>query len=453
MFANSIRWRIQAWYGSLLVLLTAVLLSAIYLLERREQYRRVDAYLQQAFITTLPFLVGPADAPKSRPPARDRLAHLPDTPIYYLMWSPEGHLVEHSPNAPDGVTLPDERRGGGDLLCRTRAGCRELIQYQPRGERVLFGTTLRDVNANLSRLAVALTGLGLAISAVGLLVGWWLATRALRPIATISAAAEQIAAGDRTLRIDIAETESELGRLAGVLNTTFAHLEATFDEQARFTADAAHELRTPVSVILTQTQTALTRARPATEYRETIEACQRAAQRMRRLVESLLELARLDAGQEPMKRAPLDLAAVAQDYVNLLRPLAEVKMVRLVTELTAAACIGDADRLGQVITNLISNAIHYNQPGGEVRVQTHRANAVACLIVINTGPGIAAADLSHIFERFYRAESSRSAGRSGLGLAITKAIVEAHGGTITVESQPDRGTTITVKLRSDADTG
>src|SRR5207249_8616527 len=107
-----------------------------------------------------------------------------------------------------------------------------------------------------------------------------------------------------------------------VLNSTFARLEANFAQQARFTSDAAHELRTPVSVMLTQTQSALTRERPAPEYRETLEACQRAAQRMRRLIESLLELARLDAGQEKLKHAPLDLAHTAADCVELVRPLA-----------------------------------------------------------------------------------------------------------------------------------
>src|SRR5204862_5783999 len=131
------------------------------------------------------------------------------------------------------------------------------------------------------------TGIGGCILLVGLAGGWWLATGAIRPIEGISATAAKISAGDLSQRIDVAETESELGRLAGVLNSTFARLETAFAQQQQFTSDAAHELRTPVSVILTQTQAALARERPAAEYREIIEACQRAAQRMRRLIESL----------------------------------------------------------------------------------------------------------------------------------------------------------------------
>jgi len=450
MFTNSIRLRIQAWYGALLVLVLTGLLSSFYFLERREQYRRVDERLQQAFIPVLPALISPRGDLDPRRREREMLTRLHDTTTYYLVWSPEGDVLVRSPNAPDGIEWPRERLGAGRTVFRTRPGYRELVHFGPGGERVLFGTTLQPVNTALRRFAWALTGLGLGIVPVGLLVGWWIATRALRPIAAISATAEHIAAGDRSRRIALAETDSELGRLAGVLNATFSRLEAAFDEQARFTADAAHELRTPVSVILTQTQTALSRERAAAEYRETLDACQRAAQRMRRLVESLLQLTRFDAGQEPMKRESLDLAVTARDCIQLLRPLAEQKNVRLLTEFAAAECTGDADHLGQVITNLVTNAIHCNQPGGEVQIQTRSDSGVTSLSVADTGPGIAAEDLPHIFERFYRADSSRSEGRSGLGLAIAKAIIEAHGGTITVKSQPGRGATFIVKFRSDA---
>src|SRR5262249_46229970 len=160
---------------------------------------------------------------------------------------------------------------------------------------------------------------------------------------------------DLSQRINASDTENEFGRLAAVLNSTFARLEAAFAHQVRFTSDASHELRTPISVILSQTQTALSRERPAGEYRETLEACQRAAQRMRKLAESLLELARLDAGQ-PMKREPFDLARVARDSVELLRPLAAERGIEIHLDLKSVECPGDAERIGQVATNLLSNA-------------------------------------------------------------------------------------------------
>ena len=174
-----------------------------------------------------------------------------------------------------------------------------------------------------------LAGVGGIILLLGLAGGWWLVSRAIRPIEDISATAVKISAGDLSQRINVAEAESELGQLAAVLNSTFARLETAFAQQKQFAADAAHELRTPVSVILTQTQTALNRERTAAEYRETIEACQRAAQRMRQLMESLLELARLDAGQESLKRVRFDFSKMIAGAIELVRPLAEERGVKI----------------------------------------------------------------------------------------------------------------------------
>ena len=249
-------------------------------------------------------------------------------------------------------------------------------------------------------------------------------------------------------RINAADTDSELGRLAGVLNSTFARLEAAFTQQARFTSDASHELRTPVSVILTQTQTALSRERAGSEYREALEACQRAARRMRALTESLLELARLDAGQEPMKRESFDLPRVARECVEMVRPLAAERGIQLHCEILPLECLGDAGRISQVVTNLLTNAIHFNRDQGEVRLSARAEGGAVYLTVADTGQGIPAEDLPHLFERFYRADKSRSRiqGHNGLGLAICKAIIDAHGGSIEVASQPGSGSTFTVRL-------
>jgi two-component system OmpR family sensor kinase len=286
------------------------------------------------------------------------------------------------------------------------------------------------------------------ILGVGLLIGWVVAARGIRPIKAISTTAAKISAGDLSQRINVAETESELGRLAAVLNSTFSRLEAAFAQQQQFTADAAHELRTPITVILTQTQTALSRERYATEYRETVEACQRSAQRMRRLTESLLELARLEAGQETMKRLRFDLAKVVIDCVEQMQPIAGQRNVSIATELAPVEITGDAERLAQLVTNLLVNAIQYTRPGGEVRVKLEAQPGLAALTVADTGLGISAEDLPHVFERFYRGDKSRtiSNGNAGLGLALVKAMVEAHGGTIEVSSRENVGATFTVRL-------
>ncbi|MEI6193315.1 MAG: HAMP domain-containing sensor histidine kinase, partial [Verrucomicrobiota bacterium] len=214
-----------------------------------------------------------------------------------------------------------------------------------------------------------------------------------------------------------------------------------------FASDAAHELRTPVTVILTQTQTALNRERDAASYKQTVEACQRAAQRMRKLIESLLALARFDAGQEVLKRARFDLAKTVSDCAEHVQPLADERGVKIISEIAPLEITGDSERLAQVVTNLLTNAIQYNQPEGEVRVRLESHGGLAVLSVMDAGPGIAAADLPRVFGRFFRADQSRTgAGNAGLGLAITKAIVEAHGGTIEVTSLENLGTTFTVRL-------
>jgi heavy metal sensor kinase len=283
---------------------------------------------------------------------------------------------------------------------------------------------------------------------LGLAGGWWLASRAMAPIKAISHTALKISAGDLSQRINSAETKSELGQLASVLNSTFGRLESAFTQQQQFTSDAAHELRTPVSVMLTQAQTSLTRERSAAEYRETVEACQRSAQRMRRLIESLLELARLDAGQETMKRSRFDAARVTADCVEQILPLAANRGIVVETDISSAPCQGDSERFGQVVTNLLTNAVHYNRDAGEVRVSTRREAEFVVLEVADRGLGIEPEHLPNIFRRFYRADPARTAsqGRSGLGLAISKAIVEAHAGTIEVISEVGKGTTFRVRL-------
>jgi signal transduction histidine kinase len=198
--------------------------------------------------------------------------------------------------------------------------------------------------------------------------------------------------------------------------------------------------------MLTQTQTILNRERSTPEYRETVESCQRAAQRMRRLIESLLELARLDAGQQPMKRASFDLAQTARDCVTLIEPLATDRQVKITCDLPALPCVGDSERLSQVITNLLTNAITYNKENGAVRVEGEAKDGSVILRVSDTGVGISAEDLPRVFDRFYRVDSSRTSGNTGLGLAISKAIVEAHSGQIEVSSQPGAGTVFTLRL-------
>jgi signal transduction histidine kinase len=508
MIFKSIKWRLQIWYGLILVVVLAGFGITAFQLERGRQFRRIDGELQRrvnAVAGTLRQPLrgrGPDGAPfdgqppeQFRPPRQprpvqsfddtgsDALSRPPrefhlspqatnlfdDTDtngFYYVVWTRDGNVLVRSANAPAEVpALPTpagfvrrDSPGPGSNRPPLRASppepqpprmreeFREAFLFTPPGETILVGRSIAPELSELRFVAFTLAAVGGIILLLGCAGGWWIAGRAIRPIKDISATAAKISAGDLSQRISTTDAESELGQLAGVLNSTFARLEAAFAQQQQFTSDAAHELRTPVSVMLTQTQGALNRERSVTEYRETVEACQRAAQRMRRLIESLLELARFDAGQEQLKRLQFDFSKTVGDCVFLVKPLADERAVKINCVLLPVICVGDSERLGQVVTNLLTNAIQYNQRDGEVRVELKAANGVAVLNVSDTGMGISPEDLPRVFERFYRADKSRSTGGNGLGLAISKAIVEAHGGTIDVSNAVSAGATFTVCL-------
>ena len=487
---NSIKWRLQLWYGVILVLVLAGFGFTAYQLEWGRQMHRVDNELQRrvGMIATAlhrpprgpefgerPFGSPPPDRPVDGPP--EQISHRPvefhvppqaaglfgpgDANNFYFVIFRDGKEIAGSTNQPDetiiqslrssrisSLTLPPPLNEAGPPPPQTIGEFRNVCRPLPSGDVIWVGGSIAPELKQLNLTALKLTGAGGIILLLGLTGGWWLVRRALQPINDISATAAKISTGNLSQRINVAETESELGKLTAVLNSTFARLESAFTQQQQFTADAAHELRTPVSVILTQTQTALSRERAVAEYRETVEACERSAQRMRRLIESLLELARLDAGQETLKQLRFNLAGTVNGCVEQLKPVASQRNVDILTELAPVEITGDAERLAQVVTNLLVNAIQYNRPGGEVRVKLEAQPGLAVLIVTDTGSGISAEDLPHVFERFYRGDKSRTVfnGHAGLGLAISRAIVEAHGGTIEVASRTDRGTTFTVRL-------
>jgi heavy metal sensor kinase len=319
---------------------------------------------------------------------------------------------------------------------------------------VLVGRSVAPELADLTRLAWQLLSTGLGVLALGLAGGWVLSRRAVRPIEAMSATAAAISADNLSRRIDLADVDSELGRLGQILNAMFARLEAAFERQVRFTADASHELRTPLSVIHSHAELALARPRSAEDYRAALEASLRAAKRMKGLVDGLLTLARADAGRLEMTRGHLDLGELVQESAALLAPLAAAAGVHVSLAAKPVAVTGDAGRLTQVVTNLLTNAIHYNRAGGSVTVTVESIEGEAVLTVADTGRGIPAADREHLFERFYRVDKARSRelGGSGLGLAICKSIVEAHGGAITFTSEVDRGTTFEVRLPLHAET-
>ena len=455
MIFSSIRWRIQAWHGALLVAVVTGFGFTAHRLASADRLRQIDEELQarsvQLSVAVPPGSDGePARGTNRRPPPREG-GSLTDQIIaggaYFIVWQPDGTAQVRSSNAPPGLAVPSHVSGDEFHGMQTRGTMREFIRFTKADRCFLVGRDIRAELAELQRLAWYLTAAGAAVLAFGLAGGWWLSTRAIRPIENISATAEKIATGDLSQRIDAGGFADELQRLAGVLNSTFSRLDAAFPQQARFTADAAHELRTPVSVMLMHAQNGLASEHLTDEQREAFEASQRAAQRMRRLIELLLELTRFDAGQETLKRESFDVGDVARDCIALLQPLADARGIRFLCDISPAPCSGDSTRVSQVIVNLLSNAIEYNRERGEVRLTVRLENGSVMLSVADTGAGISRGEIPHIFDRFRRADASRSGSQhAGLGLAICKAIVAAHGGSIEAASEHGVGSTFTVRL-------
>jgi two-component system, OmpR family, sensor kinase len=367
--------------------------------------------------------------------------------FYYSIWMRDTAAPYlQSTNCPAGLSHPALPARNMETHTRTRDGFREVYHAVAFDDCVLVGSSLASVKADARNFAGWL-GLG---SAVVLLLGIggarFIVNGALRPVEKISAAAVKISSGDLSQRISVAETESELGQLAGVLNSAFARLEAAFAQQKQFTADAAHELRTPLAVLISESQLALARERTVADYQEALAMNLETAQQMRRLADSLLELARFDAGQENLKRENTDLSVIVGDCVKFIIPLADARQVRIFCDATPTRVFADPERLARVITNLLANAIQYNRADGEIRVTVRVEDVSAVLTVADTGCGMAREDLPRVFERFYRANKSRAGGHTGLGLAICKSIVEAHGGTIEATSEMNIGSTFTVRL-------
>jgi len=494
MFTHSIRWRLQLWLAFLLVGVLSGFVVAALQLQRVNQFNQLDEELElRTAALGRSVRGGPGPGPgrpafeskrggpgfgegSRRPmPPEDRPAGPPGgwpdpglrpreirlspgvqalfddsqtNGFYFSIWSRDRQVLKRSTNAPPDLPVPNRLRSDTRTHLRTRDIFREAYHFTELGDCVLAG---RDITADLRALnwfTFWLLSAGGAVLALGLGGGWWLTTRALRPVEDISAAATRISGGNLAGRIPVADPEDELGRLAAVLNSTFARLESAFVRQKQFTADASHELRTPLAVLITEAQTTLARERSTAEYRDTVETCLQTAQQMRRLTESLLQLARFDAGQALTQPVPVDLAVVARDCVAHLFPIASPRGVRLTGDFAPAGILGDADQLNQVTINLLTNALHHSRDNSEVRIDTGRDGDSAWLTVTDHGEGIAPEDLPHIFERFYRADKSRarSEGRTGLGLAITKAIVDAHRGTIAVSSHPGEGSTFSVRI-------
>jgi two-component system, OmpR family, sensor kinase len=481
-FFHSLRWQLQIWHATLLILVLVGFGATAYRIAWDESQRQVDRELQQHLMSILRrgqpppgfgrIRLGQRPGPQFEPPkdlppppdlslpfdARGMMTELVSRvedegagSLFVVLWNEKGEVVASSREAPKDVPpfqfADQEGDNGPEPTFRTRGDIREAIIPVPFAGGLVIGRSITEELSAIRQVALSLFGAGVAVLAIGLIGGWLLTARAIRPVEIIEETAAEISKGDLSHRIEIVDAKSELGRVSRALNSTFDRLEVMFQNQARFTSDAAHEFRTPLAVILTQVQSALSRDRTPSEYKEVLEACQRAAQRMRGLTTSLLELARLEAGQEIEGHKQIDLAEIVRECVDLLAPLSNRAGVQVFTDLETAPCRGDHARLAQVVINLATNAIQFTKVGGSIWIKTGIVNQYAQIEVRDDGSGISPENLPFIFERFYRSDAVRTGGQNtGLGLAICKAIVQAHSGTIGASSTPHAGALFDVRL-------
>ncbi len=322
---------------------------------------------------------------------------------------------------------------------------------------------LADVDDTVTRLIWLQLAIGAGVVVVVGGLGYLLVRTSLRPLRRVEGTAKAIAGGDLDQRVPATAGNTEVGRLAESLNVMLHQVQTAFattaaseeqarrseDKMRRFVADASHELRTPLTSIRGFSE--LYRQGAMTDPDQLMSRIEHEAGRMGLLVEELLMLARLDA-QRPLERAQVDLLGLASDTVHSARAMAPERdiSVTIVDGPGIPAVMGDAPRLTQVLSNLITNAIRHTPDDARITVRVGTDEHSAILAVADTGPGLSEADSGRVFERFYRGDSSRhrdeTTGGSGLGLSIVAALVTAHGGAVGVEDTPGGGATFWVRL-------
>jgi two-component system OmpR family sensor kinase len=309
---------------------------------------------------------------------------------------------------------------------------------------IQVATSLRTVDAAMDRLLKIMLIFGASTMLAALFLGDNLTIRALRPIDTIAQTARQITAADDLGRRIPYESQDELGQLTKTFNQTLARLERLFNAQRRFVADVSHEMRTPLTTIRGN----ISLMRRIGYDEESVAAIDGEAQRMTRLVEDLLLLAKADAGRLSLEKQLVELDTLVLEVYNQAHILSEDKVSVHLGQLDQARVMGDSDRLKQLLLNLVSNGLKYTPEGGDVTLALNRDDEWVRVDVVDTGVGIPAEDLPHIFDRFYRVDKARSRamGGTGLGLSIAHWIAEAHGGQLSVVSEVGKGSTFTVKL-------
>ncbi len=469
---DSVRTRLTLWYASVLAVSLVAFALLVYYAAARIFYERQDESLRSTAETVASAYMQELEEEGSIAKANDVvLAQMVFPNRYVEVVDTEGRLVAQSSNlVGHSLTLPAttlseaRQRSVGFVVSKT-------IESESLGVRVaavplsknsnnpfgfsVVGESPKKIEGGLRRLRrdfFAGVPLVLLVASLG---GYFLARKSLAPIALMNAQTQRITAENLSSRLDVTNPRDELGQLATTINALLARLDATFTEQQRFIADASHELRTPLAVLRGETEVALEQNRGAEDYRESLALIKDEAERLTRIVENLFILARQPVDQHSIMKEPLRLNEVVSECVRSAQVLATQRGLRLHLDGATSEVnfTGDDEMLKRMLLNLLDNAVKYTAPGGDVGVALSTQNGSARIVVTDSGIGIPASDRPRIFDRFYRVDKARSRalGGAGLGLSIAKWIVEAHGGTIAVQSAPKQGSEFIVQLPLKAD--
>jgi heavy metal sensor kinase len=464
MRLRSIRARLTFWYTSLLTVTLLLLGGTAYGLLGYSLARDIDGALQGVALAL------------AEQPSRGGFPPVPpDIDAIFRRFfgiSPWDRYVERRHPGSDRDPQESAPRGGrlplsSSALNRASAGLETFETLRGLGPypvRVLTlpvreagrVTSLIRVGMSLESVSVTRRRFLLVMAAVLPLAllfagggGWLLAQRALRPVDRMTEAARRISAEHLDERLDTIGSGDELDRLAATLNDMLGRLDAAFRQIRQFSADASHELQTPLTILKGELEVALRAPRSPEEYRRVLMSALEEGERIAHLVEGLLLLSRADAGVLRMDQQPLALDGLVAEVCEQARVLAEARRVALKLDaVTPVTMQGDRAHLRRLLLNLVDNGIKYTPSGGRVTLSLQRDDGWAALRVADTGIGLASEEQERIFQRFYRAPEALSRGEegSGLGLCIARSIAEAHGGRIEVQSAVGCGSTFTVFL-------
>jgi len=461
-FFYSIRFRLVLWFTAILALVLAAFSAFVYY--NQSQAIRGDALFQMERRMDLVIRILPTGQVPSSLLGSDDV---------FLLLGPDGGVIASQGTSSDqeGVAIAQSAEPNTTQRFNSREGPVTSWIAERGNSETHYIFVARPVTINgapgaailgspfdpyglYERLGLTLLGGSLLTLAVALGGGLLLANRAMRPVQAITRAAREISETDLSRRLNLTSRD-ELGELARTFDAMLDRLETAFTRQRQFVADASHELRTPLTIVNLEAERALAGRRAPQEYQQALEVIRSENHFMSNLVGDLLTLARMDSGQQLIKKESLDLSEVALDAVERLISLAERNGVQLETgALPEAPLLGDRQLLLQLVSNLVENGIKY--AGGaapRVRVETTAEGDDVWLKVTDNGPGISPEHLPHLFDRFYRVDKARTRGEdeigpsgSGLGLSIVQSIAQLHGGEVRVESAPDQGTAFEVRF-------